>query len=197
MTDVSLKYLVLARVELVVWSHTWGCRSCLCRGHAIGHMKFWLISLRTASALWLYLSIDCRCHKNSRKKTRRTLHSMEEREENGKRKTVAYPESGLMQIKTCHTHITLFPSRHWTERTRNLSKLVPSRIFSLKCFFLLFFFFVNYKRANKKLAAHIAVCCVAGSTCTTCSTCNSRVDFCIFLIALALVSSEPAHEAPL
>lgn len=155
MTDVSLKYLVLPRVELGVWSHTWGCRSCLCRGHAIGHMKFWLISLRTASALWLYLSIDCRCHKNSRKKARRTLHNMEERErrtENGK----LWRIQSRALCKSRHaTHTSLcFP--HGTERNvpetcQNLFllKFFLSNVF----FFIVFFFFRKLQESKQKIGS--------------------------------------------
>lgn len=154
MTDVSLKYLVLPRVELGVWSHTWGCRSCLCRGHAIGHMKFWLISLRTASALWLYLSIDCRCHKNSRKKTRRTLHSMEEREENGKRENCGVSRVGPYANQDMpHTH-------HFVSLTAlngTYPKLVKtcsfSNFFSQMFCFYCFFFFRKLQESKQKIGS--------------------------------------------
>lgn len=146
MTDVSLKYLVLPRVELGVWSHTWGCRSCLCRGHAIGHMKFWLISLRTASALWLYLSIDCRCHKNSRKNKKNTTawKWRERRTENGKTENCGISRVGPYANQDMpHTH-------HFVSLTAlngTYSKLVKTCSFSN--FFSQHFFYFFSREQTK------------------------------------------------
>lgn len=120
--------------------------------HAIGHMKFWLMAPQPASECTMALSdyIDCRCHKNA-KKTRES-------------------RAGLMQIKTCRTHISLFPLPCPPTSRLSLSKLVVR--WSIYCLLLLLLFLLYFhslllrkvvvgNNNAKKLPVHFAFRCLA------------------------------------
>lgn len=82
-----------------------------------------------------------------------------------------------------------------TAQPSELVKTCCARVYICVCCFCYIFVYVEESRRKKIWQCILLSVVWQPSTWGTCHTCNSRVDFCIFLIAPALVSSELAHKS--